>query len=279
MEKYKQFFEEQGFWDSLKSDIKNFPKAQKQKKATEFFSNPKSLKTGAREIVHSALDKYDGDYKKAYDYLTTILKTETSEDTPERENVKDAIQVLVQAVRKVHNIRLDRKKSRGFFDDDEDEGLDEVDYKPGEFSRKTTQQIYNIAMQRNRRSKSLAADYLKDLLNYDIKKGTSEYAKVFEVYKALIGKKSRSNEPDLPEGQAKKSSKKDDGSSGKNPPTLENILQELPQFSNSTEASKKYILRFFDKLSAKKKKQFLQELKRDPRQNLFDLIHSIVKSP
>ena len=274
MEKYRQFFEEQGLWDSLKSDIKGFSKAQKQRKATEFFSNPKSLKTGAREIVHSALDKYDGDYKKAYDYLTTILKTETSEDTPERENVKDAIQVLVQAVRKVHNIRLDRKKSRGFFDDDEDEGLDEVDYKPGEFSRKTTQQIYNIAMQRNRRSKSLAADYLKDLLNYDIKKGTSEYAKVFEVYKALIGKRQKTDDPDLPEKQSTKKQQKE------SPPlsVVAKTLDQVPQFSSATETTKKYLLSSFDKLSKSKKRDFLLKIKENPNVNLVELMNSIKKS-
>lgn len=275
MEKYNQFFEEQGLWDSLKSDIKGFSKAQKQRKATEFFSNPKSLKIGAREIVHSALDKYDGDYKKAYDYLTTILKTETSEDTPERENVKDAIQVLVQAVRKVHNIRLDKKRSRGFFDDDDDEGLDEVDYKTGEFSRKTTQQIYNIAMQRNRRSKSLAAEYLKDLLNYDIKKGTSEYLKVFEVYKALIGKKQKTNEPDLPEKQTTKKQSKE------SPPVevVAKTLDQIPQFASANEANKRYLLSAFDKLSKNKKRQFLLKVRENPNVNLFDLMHSIIRSP
>lgn len=273
MEKYKQFFEEQGFWDALKSDIKGFSKAQKQRKATEFFSNPKSLKTGAREIVHSALDKYDGDYKKAYDYLTTILKTETSEDSPERENVKDAIQVLVQAVRKVHNIRLDKKKSRGFFDDDEEEGLDEVDYKPGEFSRKTTQQIYNIAMQRNRRSKAQAADYLKDLLNYDIKKGTSEYSKVFEVYKALIGKRSKSNEPDLPEKQYAKASSKENLPSK----LVAKTLEELPQFSSASETNRNYLLKSFDKLSKDKKKDFLLKIRENPKVNLIELMNSIKK--
>lgn len=275
MEKYNQFFEEQGLWDSLKSDIKGFSKAQKQRKATEFFSNRKSLKIGAREIVHSALDKYDGDYKKAYDYLTTILKTETSEDTPERENVKDAIQVLVQAVRKVHNIRLDKKRSRGFFDDDDDEGLDEVDYKTGEFSRKTTQQIYNIAMQRNRRSKSLAAEYLKDLLNYDIKKGTSEYLKVFEVYKALIGKKQKTNEPDLPEKQTTKKQSKE------SPPVevVAKTLDQIPQFASANEANKRYLLSAFDKLSKNKKRQFLLKVRENPNVNLFDLMHSIIRSP
>jgi hypothetical protein len=275
VEKYNQFFEEQGLWDSLKSDIKGFSKAQKQRKATEFFSNPKSLKIGAREIVHSALDKYDGDYKKAYDYLTTILKTETSEDTPERENVKDAIQVLVQAVRKVHNIRLDKKRSRGFFDDDDDEGLDEVDYKTGEFSRKTTQQIYNIAMQRNRRSKSLAAEYLKDLLNYDIKKGTSEYLKVFEVYKALIGKKQKTNEPDLPEKQTTKKQSKE------SPPVevVAKTLDQIPQFASANEANKRYLLSAFDKLSKNKKRQFLLKVRENPNVNLFDLMHSIIRSP
>lgn len=270
MGKYKSYFEE-GLWDALTKDVKGLGKAAKQKKASSFFANPQFTKKSPKEIVHSALDKYDGDYRKAYNYLASAIQNETEEGSEERANVKTAIDALSTAVRKLHGVKLGQKK-RGYWDDEDEDLVTEVDYKPGEFSRKTPQQIYNVAMERNRRRKQDAAEYLKDLLNYDIKKNTSEYMRAFEAYKMLIGKKSKSEDPRLPEKKPKiADTSQTSGTKGSG-------MESLPQYQKMSDANKKYFMNKVGELSNEKKSQLAKEIQANPNKSIMDSLHKILKT-